>query len=116
MEAFTGTRVEIHDEWAGSDEELELTLTVWGRRADGTWLARKDARCPFSEEDVEFYIENDGTVAGVDEDPIVARMEEAFPGADVWFCYDGIDSELGEAAGKQGAAPVFEMEIDLSRS
>lgn len=116
MEAFAGARVEIHDEWSGSDpEELVLTLTAWGRGADGKWLARSDARCPLSEEDPEFYVENDGTVAGVEEDPVVARMEEPFPGADVWYCYDGIDSELGEAACRQGAAPVFELEVDTSR-
>jgi hypothetical protein len=114
--AFQGARVEIRDEiliGPGPDADDEWTyrsVTVSGRAAGGTWLTVNDARCSLSREHVQVEAD-DGGLYVTNANEIIARVQQAFPNADVWYCPDGNGSEL--EPGPDGAPEIFAVEIPI---
>ena len=115
MATFDGARIEVHDESWGEDRdgdvEFGLTLSVFGRTADGTWLGRDDARCDLSAADIDILMENDGSIfVSMDgQEHVVDRLAEAFPGADVHYL-ENEETHEGELD-VTGVRPIFEIEL-----
>jgi len=118
MATFDGTRIEVHDELWGEDQDGETefgrTLSVWGRTASGTWLSPDDARGDLNAEDVDILVENDGSisVSSDGQDWVVNRLAEAFPGAEIHYYDDLVDEGELDVT---GVRPVFEIEWLMGR-
>ncbi|MEV0649776.1 hypothetical protein AB0I28_31420 [Phytomonospora sp. NPDC050363] len=111
--SLAGARIEIHqEEWADEDADppvLGISVIAWGRAADGVWLTAADARGVVDAEDVDFLVENDGTVVGVSMDgqeDLADHLAAVFPGAEVHYCEDPDDGELDGT----GREPIFRVD------